>query len=155
MTSYATGRRALAVDANILIRGVLGERVFELLETYAEQMVLVAPELAFASMHGRVPEILAKRGIGAHAAAALVEARGLPFLVSPVPEPYYRAHEAEARRRMARRDEADWPFLALSLAFSCPLWTEDRDFFGTGIPIWTTDLVEIYLAEGDEPLRLG
>ena len=27
----------------------------------------------------------------------------------------------------------------------CPIWTEDRDFFGMGIPTWTSDLVEVYL----------
>jgi hypothetical protein len=32
-----------------------------------------------------------------------------------------------------------------TLLFDCPLWTEDRDFFGCGVPLWTTDRVEIYL----------
>ena len=27
---------------------------------------------------------------------------------------------------------------------------EDRDFFGAGVPTWTTDRVELYL--GDKPL---
>ncbi len=26
-----------------------------------------------------------------------------------------------------------------------PIWTEDQDFFGTGVPTWTTDRVEFYL----------
>jgi hypothetical protein len=30
----------------------------------------------------------------------------------------------------------------------CPIWTEDTDFFGCGVATWTTDRVEIYLAEG-------
>ena len=29
---------------------------------------------------------------------------------------------------------------------ACPVWTEDTDFFGTGIATWTTDRVELYLA---------
>jgi len=26
-----------------------------------------------------------------------------------------------------------------------PIWTEDQDFFGTGIATWTTDRVHLYL----------
>ncbi|WP_455227346.1 PIN domain-containing protein [Lautropia mirabilis] len=34
------------------------------------------------------------------------------------------------------------PLLVLD---ACPIWTEDQDFFGTGVPTWTTDRVELYL----------
>ena len=50
----------------------------------------------------------------------------------------------EARERLQGRDQDDWPYLARALVLDCPLWTEDRDFFGCGIPLWTTDWVEIY-----------
>ncbi|WP_415630048.1 PIN domain-containing protein [Nocardioides dubius] len=33
------------------------------------------------------------------------------------------------------------------MALDCPVWTEDQDFFGAGVPTWTTDRVEIYLAD--------
>jgi hypothetical protein len=28
-------------------------------------------------------------------------------------------------------DSEDWPVLACALILDCPIWTEDRDFFGT------------------------
>jgi hypothetical protein len=28
----------------------------------------------------------------------------------------------------------------------CPIWTEVRDFFGTGLATWTSDRVEIFLS---------
>jgi len=31
------------------------------------------------------------------------------------------------------------------MALDCPIWTEDRDFFGIGIPVWSSDLVDQYL----------
>jgi len=31
------------------------------------------------------------------------------------------------------------------VALACPVWTEDADFFGTGIAVWTTRHVEIFL----------
>lgn len=54
--------------------------------------------------------------------------------------------ETQARARIEHRDERDWPGLAAALLMNCPIWTEDQDFFGTGIPTWTTATVEIYLA---------
>ncbi len=45
----------------------------------------------------------------------------------------------------------DWPVIACALALECPIWTEDRDFFGAGVPTWTTDRVELYLANAEPP----
>lgn len=53
--------------------------------------------------------------------------------------------EDEARQRLRGRDEDDWPVLAAALSLSCAIWTEDTDFFGTGVAVWTSDRVEIYL----------
>ena len=50
---------------------------------------------------------------------------------------------AEALARI--RDADDWPALALGLQLECAIWTEDQDFFGSGIATWTTRTVEIYL----------
>ena len=47
----------------------------------------------------------------------------------------------------ASRDEEDWPVLAAALALSCAVWTEDTDFFGSGIAVWTSDRIEIFLKE--------
>lgn len=140
----------LVLDTNILIRAVLGTRVFVLLETYADRIHFVAPELAFEQANARLPEILARRRWTAAAAARLQSeaVRRLSGKVTGVQPRRYSYYEAAAQERLARCDVSDWPFLALSLALGCPLWTEDRDFFGTGVATWTTDLVEIYLRSG-------
>ena len=59
----------------------------------------------------------------------------------------YAPMEAAARQRLDRRDEDDWPILASALVLGHPIWTEDTDFFGCGVPTWTTDRVELYLSE--------
>jgi len=59
----------------------------------------------------------------------------------------YFAFEQEARQRLAGRDLEDWPVLASALALQCPIWTEDTDFFGTGVATWKTDRVELFLRE--------
>jgi predicted nucleic acid-binding protein len=43
------------------------------------------------------------------------------------------------------RDESDWPVLAIALALGCAIWSEDQDFFGTGVAVWTTSRIEIFL----------
>lgn len=30
---------------------------------------------------------------------------------------------------------------------NCPIWTEDQDFFGTGVSTWTTDRVHLFFEE--------
>jgi predicted nucleic acid-binding protein len=60
----------------------------------------------------------------------------------------YSRFESIARERIGRRDQDDWPILASALALDCPIWTEDTDFFGCGVATWTTDRVELYLAQG-------
>jgi len=78
----------IVLDANILIRAVLGRRVRELLDTWAE-----------------------------------------------------------ARERIEDRDENDWPVLATALALACAICTEDADFFGAGIAVWTTNRIEIFFKQ--------
>ena len=69
-------------------------------------------------------------------------------LVQPIEPALYQSFEAVARTRIAPRDLRDWPVVALALALNLPIWTEDQDFFGSGIATWTTDRAEIYLREG-------
>jgi len=60
-------------------------------------------------------------------------------------EPFYESKMTEALQRVGRRDPDDWPILACALTLQCPIWTEDRDFFGTGVSVWTTDRVALYM----------
>ena len=31
------------------------------------------------------------------------------------------------------------------MILGCPVWTEDSDFFGTGVATWTSDRIALYL----------
>jgi len=50
-------------------------------------------------------------------------------------------------RRIKARDPNDWEVVALAMHFDCPIWTEDKDFFGIGIATWNSQNVEIYLMQ--------
>jgi predicted nucleic acid-binding protein len=71
----------------------------------------------------------------------------LQSLIELIGQEEYGLFEAEARQRLRGRDEDDWPVLAAALSLSCVIWTEDTDFFGTGVAVWTSDRVEIFLRE--------
>lgn len=139
----------LVLDATILIRAVLGSRVLSLLHKYADQVEFLAPDAAFDEARKWLPEILERRQVPVAPAMAALDL--IAGLVQTIECEVYSQHEAVARQRIDRRDEDDWPVLAVALVFDCPIWTEDTDFFGCGVATWTTDRIELYLmAENHE-----
>lgn len=132
------------LDANILIRAVLGNRVRQLVEFYGPRGArFFAPDLAFQDAETYLPQLLAKRAL-----CSTVLPRALEYwrhVIEPVERDLYATFEREARERLRGRDEDDWPVLASALALGCAIWTEDADFFGTGVAVWTTNRVEIFL----------
>ncbi len=134
----------IVLDANILIRAVLGRRVRQLLDTYAASGVrFYAPDIAYTDALNYLPPLLrAKRMPDTDVPAAI---QYLQSLVEPVNHDVYVLFQEEAVQRLRGRDEEDWPVLATALVLSCPIWTEDTDFFGSGIAVWTSDRIEIFL----------
>lgn len=94
----------IVLDANILVRAILGSRVKRIVTNHAKRAEFFAPEV-------------------------------------------YESLRAAALSRIESRDPDDWPILAAALMIECPIWTEDQDFFGTGVPTWTTDRVELHLSD--------
>jgi predicted nucleic acid-binding protein len=64
-----------------------------------------------------------------------------------VDQSVYEEFKTAAQERMRHRDITDWPIAATSLLLDCPIWTEDPDFFGSGIATWVTSSVELYLRD--------
>lgn len=134
----------IVLDANILVRAVLGRRVRQLLETYAVQgFRFVAPDVAFDDAQKHLPPLLMKYGKPAVDVPASLEY--LRQLIEPIDRELYGEFEAEARERLRGRDESDWPVLAIAPGLDLNVWSEDQDFFGTGVAVWTTDRIEIFL----------
>jgi len=122
----------IVLDANILIRAVLGKRVRFLIEPYSSRRVRVlTPVTAFQEARKYLPTILRKRGISD--SDVLPTLQYLQLMIESVDREVYERFEGEARERLRGRDEHDWPLVASSL------------LFGTGIPVWTTNRVEIFL----------
>jgi predicted nucleic acid-binding protein len=145
-------RRSIVLDANILIRAVLGQRVRELIIGHAADVSYFAPDVAFDEARKYLPGLLEKRGVSGTAGLVMLEA--LQSVVRPLDAELYQALEQPALARIGERDPDDWPALACALLLGCPVWTEDADFFGTGVATWTTSRVRLYLAP-DEPNNIG
>lgn len=56
--------RALVLDANILVRAVLGQRVQRILEAHAENLSFFVPESAYEEAEEHLAGLVAKRGGG-------------------------------------------------------------------------------------------
>ena len=135
----------LVLDANILMRAVLGKHARALLAKYGERIKFVAPDIAFDEARRRLPQVIERRKLQEELFMAFFDS--LANVVQTVEFEAYSSFDAIARERLARRDEDGWPILAAALALRCPIWTEDTDFFGCGVATWTSDRVEIYLSE--------
>ena len=134
-------KKAIVLDANILIRSVLGRRVNQLILKNAPLVNFFAPESAFTEAAEHLPALLKKRGENQ---SPLDPLESLKAVVLPLDLDFYAPMQQQALHRIAMRDADDWPVLACAMVLNCPVWTEDTDFFGTGIATWTTDRVGLY-----------
>jgi len=137
--------RALVVDANILIRGVLGQRVRRILAEYADSIYFFVPDSAVAEAEEHLVTLVVKRG--RDPAKALILLKSITALGTVVSGEVYRHFEVEARKRLGGRDPEDWPILAAALAMDCPIWTEDTDFFGCGVATWTCASIDSFFTQ--------
>jgi len=120
-------------------------RVRTLIERYADTITLLTPRSCVDEAREYLPELCTKRGWSIAPAVDLLDA--LLTSIHVVDNASLLDAEAEARRRIASRDPDDWAAVAVSIALDAPIWTEDGDFFGSGVATWTTINVEMYLAK--------
>jgi predicted nucleic acid-binding protein len=140
-------RRGLVLDANILMRAVLGRRVRELLERYEDSATFYSPDVCLDDARDYLSQVLEKRGLNVESGLAILEQ--ISQLVVLVDRSLYSDYERLARERIEIRDPDDWPVVAVALMLDLPIWTEDQDLFGSGVATWTTDRVEVYLKASD------
>jgi predicted nucleic acid-binding protein len=136
--------KAIVLDANILIRAVLGRRVRELIFDNAASIKFFAPDTAYTDARKYLPMLLKKRGVDPTVAMLVLDR--LEGVVQCIDADLYEGMQQQALQRIAVRDADDWPVLACAMTLGCPVWTEDADFFGTGVATWTSDRIALYLA---------
>jgi predicted nucleic acid-binding protein len=94
-----------------------------------------------------LPALAERRGLDAGLLLAALSVMPIEWKSPEVYDP----HRREAERRMAGRDPEGWPSVALALADSLPIWSQDKDLEVAGIAIYTTGelLDEIRKAESE------
>lgn len=137
----------LVVDASAGVRQVLSRRRPRLLVHSSLDLLITEHCLveALRNLHARIDGQAAAGVVDARAAAVLhAEGEGaLRAAVEVMPEAVYAPYQAEAAQRLEFHCAfADWPSVALALVLgreSDGIWTDDRDYFGSGVATWTTD----------------
>lgn len=140
-----TTPKRLVLDANILLRGVFGTRVRSLLESYEDAAAFYAPDVCWVDARRYIPDFATRRNF--NPATGLVVLDQLARIVNIVDRSLYEEFEEISRARIALRDLDDWPIVATALLLEAPIWTEDQDFFGSGMATWTTANIELYLRD--------
>jgi hypothetical protein len=102
------------VDANILVRAVLGKWVRAVIEAHAEKAAFFVPEVSYSETEEHLATLVARRAGDPEKALTLL--RPWRSLMVPIGSDVYGKYETEPRRRLSARDPEDWPILASALA---------------------------------------
>ena len=125
----------LVLDANVLIRAILGKTVGKQFNQYYDKALFCVPDRALEDAWAYLPKLLEKRGQPLHYLDALVS---FEALIQVIEHDRYQLFEKEAKLRLDGIDLDDWPILATALLLDGAIWTHDRDFFGVGVVTWDT-----------------
>jgi predicted nucleic acid-binding protein len=129
----------LFVDANILVRFTVG-RAAEL----GDDLKARGAQLATTDAQAREAQHILHHVFGLSEEQAAIEMHDTLAGMQLYHAPTYRNQEASARARIHYKNTRDWPILAAAIGHHAAIWTDDRDFFGTGVTTWTTRNVKFW-----------
>lgn len=122
----------IVVDANIVLSAILGSAI-RIERAFERGLELMIPD---AQLFEAVKVLTRKLGVELEAAKrsvtkvaermTVIETESLSF------------SESDARGRLGARGQPDWPVLAAAMVLDGHIWSNDRDFFGAGVPVWST-----------------
>lgn len=101
----AAETRIVFFDANTLIRAVLGQKVRNTLEQFANSAQFFTPDVCFENAKKYLPALFEKRNLSA--GEALEVLKKLTCLIDAVDANLYGIYEIEAKQRIAVRDTND------------------------------------------------
>lgn len=124
----------IVLDTNIVVSAIVGRRTRAALnEVVSRGIALSIPDSqlseAFVVLTKKLTLRTDEAGEGLN---------GLREIVRALDVQSYVRMEAAARARLHQRAQPDWPVLAAAMAFDAAVWSNDRDFFGVGVPVWLT-----------------
>ena len=138
----------LVIDASTLVGELLRERGKALIRNPKLELFIAEP--TWSEMRHellRRQQLLVRRGgVSPELAAALIQEgfKVAEDALSVIPGAWLEPFRTEALGRIPQ-DPDDWPSVALALALDAGIWTEDRDFFGSGLATWRTPVLQVVL----------
>ena len=127
----------LFVDTNILVRCSLGKASARIVVALERGVVLSVTSRNVDEFVGVLRSVF-----GFAERDAMVEAARIlrPFEI--VEERDLEEFEMKAIDRLHAGGKSDWPSLAAAMAFDAAIWSDDRDYFGVGVRVWSTPNVQ-------------
>ncbi|MBI5675068.1 MAG: PIN domain nuclease [Nitrospirae bacterium] len=127
----------LAVDANPILSAIIGGNARAVFLT-AENIIFHTTAFNLKEVEKYIPVLAEKRELPAEDLYLAVSM--LPILICD--SEVYNDKINEAKDMLGARDPHDVYLLALSLKLGCPIWSNDKDFEGLGVKVYTTlDLI--------------
>lgn len=96
---------AIVLDANILIRSVLGSKVRELILLNYERCEFYTPDICFLDAEKYLPQLFKKRNIPAHNVIDVLDK--MKSCVEIIHEDIYKPYENTVKVRMENKDIDD------------------------------------------------
>jgi predicted nucleic acid-binding protein len=124
----------LAADANVLLSALIGGRA-RLILRYPQIREVFTTGHTLAEVENYVPVLSRQKRLPTD--ILLLAVAALPVTV--VSQAQYAKSTAEATKRIGRRDPDDSDLLAMALHLEIPVWSNDRDFEGLNIDLFTTE----------------
>lgn len=134
----------LVIDASILVAEVLRVRGREIIAH--PELELFSPEETWSEttheLEKRVGLLVRYEHLQERMAHALLDTalEVIEARVALVLREVYDDQMGEAWRRVPQ-DPKDAPLAALAMTLDYGIWTGDRDFFGCGLPVWSTEVL--------------
>lgn len=123
----------LVVDANIMASALLGSSFVLLLQLFENGVMLMAPVHQIAETW-----IVVARESGQSPEWTDTQMQRLLTVVRPLGPALFNRYEHSARLRLHARGQPDWPVIAAAMATDADVWSHDKDFVGSGAPVWST-----------------
>jgi predicted nucleic acid-binding protein len=130
------------IDTNILVRCSLGRALTRVTELRDRGVSIMTTENNVDELFRTLTE---KFALSAERVDAELRRVLEPMEVISAGE--YEHLRGAADERLRDGGKSDWPALAAAMALEGEIWSEDVDYFGIGIPVWST--ANVHLVKGE------
>lgn len=127
-----------AVDANPILSAIIGGKARAVF-FHADHITFYTTVFNFREVEKYIPLLASKRRL--RLGDLYLALSTLPILVCDIE--FYKETLKKAKSMIGERDPDDIHLLGLALRLSCPIWSNDKDFEGLGIQVYSTlDLIK-------------